>query len=113
MASLALVVVEAAERGRSIPPDTLDEIPPEQWEVYFDELAPLCPSRMPVIPVKQRNALRVEILPSRDPRCSRRSPDGRGLAWVMSGGDPLSYGLCALRACPRARVPSGTPGGGT
>lgn len=45
------------------------------------------------------NALNVEI-GAPVPRCNRKSPDGRGLAWLLSGGDSLSYGHCTPRACP-------------
>ena len=98
-ASIVLDRISAGVADRS----EVDAVPAYQWRVYFDELSPHCPSSLPVVPRSQRNALRIEILPSRDARCSRRSPDGRGLAWLMSGGDPLSYGLCALDACPRVK----------
>jgi hypothetical protein len=35
------------------------------------------------------------------PRCLMRSPDGRGMAWIWSGGSVLAYGLCEGCACPR------------
>lgn len=45
------------------------------------------------------NALNIEI-GSPLPRCTRKSPDGRGLAWLLSGGSPLAYGHCTPLACP-------------
>lgn len=59
-----------------------------------------CGHRM-ALAVERRpgNALNVEIgAPA--PRCNRKSPDGRGLAWLLSGGDALAYGHCTPRACP-------------
>lgn len=101
MTTLARLTVERAEAGLD---HDAAAVPAWQWDAWWSELAPLCPSRLAVVPVKQRNALRVEILPSRDPRCSQKSPDGRGLAWLLSGGDPLSYGVCCEAKCPRVSL---------
>ncbi len=64
--------------------------------MYFEELSLLCPSSLSVVAgedfARQRNALRVELVPGTGSRCSRRSPDGRGLAWFLSGGSALAYG---------------------
>lgn len=83
----------------------VDAIPPWQWDIWFDDLAPICPSRVAVVPGRdfnrQRNALRMENTPSDEARCSQLSPDGRGLAWLMSGGSPFAYGKCLCRSCPR------------
>lgn len=104
MMSAARLALEAAERGAR---PELEAVPPWQWAIYFEELAVLCPSSLDVVPgrdfARQRNALRVELVPSTTPRCSRRSPDGRGLAWLLSGGSPLAYGACCVARCPRAR----------
>ena len=54
----------------------------------------------PSLERRRANALNIEI-GSPLPRCTRKSPDGRGLAWLMSGGSPLSYGHCTPLACPR------------
>jgi hypothetical protein len=107
--TIARLTLDRAASG--LPPTLrdLDAVPACQWEIYFTELSPLCPSSLKPIPVKQRNALRVEMLPSREPRCSRRSPDGRGLAWLLSGGEPLAYGLCLLSRCPRATPSPSAP----
>lgn len=98
MISLARLLLDRAAVG--IPVD-VTTVPSFQWDIYWRELARLCPSTIQPRPAKQRNALRIEILPDSGPRCSRRSPDGRGLIWLLSGGDPLSYGVCCERACPR------------
>lgn len=37
-------------------------------------------------------------------RCSRKSPDGRGLAWLLSGGSMLAYGHCNPNICPESHV---------
>lgn len=109
MPSLALIVIEAHEQGRAVDARSLDAIPPFQWEVYWADLAPICPSQLQPRPVRQRNALRIEILPDSGPRCSRLSPDGRGLTWFLSGGEPLAYGPCRADTCPRARRAPATP----
>jgi hypothetical protein len=46
------------------------------------------------------NALNLEVGQAAD-RCSLQSPDGRGLAWELSGGSKLAYGACCASACPR------------
>lgn len=104
MMSLARLALERVARGLQA---DLDVIPPWQWAIYFEELSRLCPSSLAVVAgddfARQRNALRVELVPSTAPRCSRRPPDGRGLAWLLSGGSALSYGACCAAKCPRAR----------
>ena len=104
MITLARLILDRAAAG--LPPSSadLDAIPPVQWAVYWTDLAPLCSSRIEPSRGKQRNALRIEVLPSDEWRCSRQSPDGRGLAWLLSGGDPLAYGACRERMCPRREM---------
>ena len=102
MISIAALTVARASAG--LPVD-LEAVPPFQWAIYFEELASICPSSLAVQAGRdfnrQRNALRSELVPNTEPRCSRRSPDGRGLAWFMSGGNPLAYGQCCAAGCPR------------
>jgi hypothetical protein len=33
-----------------------------------------------------------------------REPAGALLAWLLSGGDPLAYGACRERMCPRREM---------
>ena len=40
------------------------------------------------------NALNIESCFFPKPRCYLKSPDGRGAAWLLSGGDVLAYGVC-------------------
>lgn len=101
--TLAQLMLDRAKSGLPVSSSDLESIPAVQWEVYWDELRALCPSKLTPSTVRQRNALRIELLPSTEPRCSRLSPDGRGLAWFLSGGDPLAYRQCCATACPRAR----------
>jgi hypothetical protein len=113
MISLARLVLETAEAGRHVLPGDLDRIPAFQWDVYFDELAPLCPSRVQA-PLLRRpaNALNVEPVQPL-PRCTLRQPaewKGRGasaLRWLASGGSPLVFGLCSCAGCPRANPRAG------
>jgi hypothetical protein len=59
-----------------------------------------CPSRMePRLERRPGNALNIEI-GTPMVRCSRMSPDGRGLAWLLSGGSMLAYGHCTSNSCP-------------
>jgi hypothetical protein len=99
--SLAHLVVLRAEAG-ALTRDDVDAVPRAQFRIWFSDLSPHCPDRRE-LPVERRpaNALNVEI-GSPQPRCMRRSPDGRGAAWMMSGGSMLAYGCCSERACPRA-----------
>ncbi len=99
--TLAQLVIDACASGRSVEPRTWESVPPVQWDIYWHDISPLCPSRLVPDKVKQRNALRIELLPDDGPRCSRMSPDGRGLTWFMSGGSTLAYGKCERRTCPR------------
>jgi hypothetical protein len=98
----ARLTLDRAEAGKAPTLADLDVIPAFQWRIYHEELARLCPSRLEPEQTRQRNALRIEILPDGH-RCSRRSPDGRGLAWLLSGGSVTSYGRCEVSACPRAK----------
>lgn len=52
----------------------------------------------PVLERRPVNGLCVEI-GSPAARCKLKSPDGRGLAWLLSGGSVLAYGLCRM-PCP-------------
>jgi hypothetical protein len=102
MTSIARAILDRVEAGLTVAAEDWESIPLAQWEIYEAELSAVCPSRITPYRVKQRNALRIEVLPSDGPRCIRKSPDGRGSAWLMSGGDPLSYGACDRNHCPRA-----------
>lgn len=99
--TLAQLVIDRSAAGLNVTAQDIESIPAVQWEVYWSDLSALCPSRLMPEPVRQRNALRIEVLPDSEPRCSRQSPDGRGLAWFLSGGNPLAYGACRERGCPR------------
>lgn len=101
MISLAHLTVVRAERGIAPTRAELDEIPAAQWSEWFRDLAPLCDDRhAPEVERRPGNALNVEI-GAPHPRCLLQSPDGRGLAWLHSGGSVLAYGPCSARSCPR------------
>lgn len=103
MLTLAQAILDRAAAGHSVAQPDLESVPAVQWEIYWDELSKLCPSTIAPEPIKQRNALRIELLPDSGPRCIRRSPDGRGSVWLLSGGSPLAYGRCCAAQCPRAK----------
>jgi hypothetical protein len=92
----------------------LAAVPPWQWEgEYWGDLAAECPDRiMPELPRRRANALNLEVGQPRA-RCKQLAPDGRGLAWLMSGGSPLAYGRCECAACPRAVKQTGGLSGGS
>lgn len=78
MISLARLALDRRDSGVAVGQPELDAIPQYQWEIYYEDLAPLCPSSIDPGRSRQRNALRIELLPSTDRRCSHLSPDGRG-----------------------------------
>ena len=106
MITLAQLIVDRAEAGASVL-DEFTKLPAYQLRERFEDLAPLCPSRR-CLPIERRpgNALNVEI-GAPLPRCAMRSPDGRGLAWLLSGGSLLAYGTCDRSRCPRLVTPPG------
>lgn len=101
MISRAHLVVVRADAGKPPSIEDLDAVPSGQWSDWFTELAPLCHDRINLgVEPRPGNALNIEI-GAPLPRCKRQSPDGRGLAWLHSGGSPLAYGTCSRGACPR------------
>ena len=91
----------SADRAR-----VLAQVPAGQWAAHgghWAELSLHCGNRVdPGIERRPANALNIEI-GSASPRCLFRSPDGRGLAWLLSGGSVLAYGTCVQSCCERAR----------
>ncbi len=103
MPSLAHHVAEAIDRGVPVPKETFDAIPRTQLRVWFSEVVSACPSRRAMgVERRPANALNIEIGQPL-PRCMEQSPDGRGLAWILSGGSALAYGTCCASACPRLK----------
>lgn len=84
----------------------LAEVPPHQWALpggYFDELSEHCNNRK-VIHREPRFMNRLAIYTfAPAPRCLYRSPDGRGLAWLKSGGSVLAYEPCEQEHCFHAQ----------
>ena len=59
-----------------------------------------CPHRMELdVERRPANALNIEI-GTPVPRCKLKSPDGRGMIWILSGGSRLAYGVCS-NVCPK------------
>ena len=84
----------------------LSQVPAHQWACpggHWPELATHCANR---VEVKQEsrfmNRLSINVM-SPLPRCLYRSPDGRGLAWLKSGGEVEAYGRCEQSACEKAQ----------
>lgn len=107
MISLAYLILDRGKAGIAPTADDLDAVPSYQWDVYHEELAQLCPSRVE-LPVLRRpaNALNVEVgQPA--PRCRRQTPpewngsDPNAARWLASGGSALVLGPCARCKCPR------------
>jgi len=80
------------------------DVPAWQWAGdYWPDLASRCPLRVAVGDgARSSNRLHLDPLTPAD-RCGDQSPDGRGRAWLDSGGSPLAYGRCARGGCPLAR----------
>ena len=84
----------------------LGQVPMWQWAMpdgHWGELKNHCQNRVAPGPERRPgNALNIEI-GTPMPRCLYQSPDGRGLAWYMSGGSALDYGHCTQSKCPRCK----------
>lgn len=72
----------------------------------FAAFADACGNRIEVdVPRRPANALNVEV-GTPFPRCTLRLPSNWGerapsaARWLLSGGDALVFGYCALYACP-------------
>lgn len=96
-------ILWAEDHGKKwIPHDAISQIPEDQFAFWFREISPLCPDRQdPDLIRRPANALNVEFAGPRIPRCKQRSPDGRGLAWLLSGGSITAYGFCEQSHCQR------------
>lgn len=110
MPTIALAVLEwleahpqasSADRNRA-----LAEVPAHQWALpggHWVDLATHCQNRAE-IPEEPRFMNRLAIYRMRPlPRCLFRAPDGRGLAWMLSGGPLEAYGCCEQAHCERAK----------
>ena len=83
--------------------DTLDTGARWQVDLRFSEVEAICVHRVTVEQEPRNgNRMAIETWPVM-PRCMRQSPDGRGAAWILSGGSPLVYGRCCLSECPIGR----------
>ena len=80
----------------------LSEIPAAQWDSgHWLELSKHCGNRVEVHQ-EPRFMNRLSIYTRQPPpRCLFLSPDGRGLAWLLSGGEVEAYGQCERLNCER------------
>lgn len=102
--SVATLINLRAEHGLSTEREW-SVLPAWQMRARFEDLANLCPDRIEFGPYPRRgNHLNMEPM-TPTPRCALLSPDGRGLAWIWSGGSPVAYGKCCLGSCQRAQTP--------
>ena len=92
----------------------LAQVPSQQWaspEGWFNELSVHCANRAEIRQEPRfMNRLAIYAL-SPLPRCLYRSPDGRGLAWLKSGGEVEAYGRCEREHCERAKPMQQMEGG--
>lgn len=74
-----------------------------QLDLRFAEVATVCRHRLAVErQPRPGNRLCIEhVAPA--PRCVQQAPDGRGAAWLASGGDVAAYGACCPTGCPLGR----------
>ena len=83
----------------------LDQVPSHQWAApygHWQELAQHCCNRVEATREPRfMNRLSINVMTPL-PRCLYRSPDGRGLAWLKSGGEVEAYGRCEQSHCERA-----------
>ena len=99
MISASQLAVYRASRGIDVRAEVAG-LPAWQWDIHWTDLAPLCGASLHVHHRPHRNAWRIEV-PQAEPRCLYLSPDGRGTAWVDSGGSVLAYGICQRAHCYR------------
>ena len=110
MRSIALDVLDALESRPELTAEQkralLAGVPQQQWSVpggHFDDLAQHCCNRVEIRREPRfMNRLSINVMPPR-PRCLFRSPDGRGLAWLKSGGELEAYGRCEQDHCEHAK----------
>lgn len=121
MPTIAHDVVAWLERHPAAPAEdkrrALAQVPAWQWATpggHWPDLAAHCCNRAEV-PTEPRFMNRLSINRMHPlPRCLFRSPDGRGLAWLASGGEVEAYGRCEQQHCERANpaaavAPTGVP----
>lgn len=83
-------------------------VPAWQWAgPLWPELARHCGARASVelSPYNSDDAFGIRPEAGLSPRCLERSPDGRGMAWLQSGGPLADYGACSRSRCPRCITP--------
>lgn len=84
----------------------LHQVPPHQWALpggHWQDLSKHCPNRVEFKQSEPRFMNRLGFYRMTPlPRCLFRSPDGRGLLWLKSGGPLESYGLCEQEHCEHA-----------
>lgn len=103
LAALALDAI-SPETPQSEREALVADVPPWQWAgPLWPELAQHCGARAkaewPAYNSDDAFGIRPEV--GLAPRCLMRSPDGRGMAWLQSGGPLADYGACSRSRCPR------------
>ena len=110
MRSIALDVLDTLESRPELTAEQkralLAGVPQQQWAVpggHFDDLAQHCCNRVEIRREPRfMNRLSINVM-APQPRCLFRSPDGRGLAWLKSGGELEAYGRCEQDHCEHAK----------
>lgn len=87
--------------------EVIKTVPAHQWAMpggYWNELALHCNNRVEIKRSPRfMNRLAINVMEPL-PRCLFRSPDGRGLAWLKSGGELECYGRCEQQYCEHAKA---------
>lgn len=71
-----------------------------QVELRFGEVAAICQHRIEARQESRPGTRLVVEHVAPLPRCVQQAPDGRGAAWLASGGSVLAYGTCCVTGCP-------------
>lgn len=90
----------------------VEQVPAHQWALdggFWPDLSKHCCNRVEIHQEPRfMNRLSINVMTPL-PRCLYRSPDGRGLAWLKSGGEITAYGLCEKANCERTKPSPVTP----
>lgn len=106
MITLARLALDKWDKGdKSTANDMFQDLPRFQLEVYFDDVAERCASRVQAeTHHRPCNGVNVEYYGG-SYRCLNQKPDhwpesATAIRWIKSGGSVLVFGECCLAGCP-------------